>query len=154
MNFFKPTWKKVGIALILTIWPYIVSLLFVVVAHEGSIFSDSIVQFSFWTHAWSWSPFYLIAKSFTHYRYNGTWQTETFLLYGYPILRFSIRYIISCAAVSYGNKLLKKRPVGKYAELKYPFCRNLRVHSSILTIYETLKVSMIKSPVFKFAAKF
>lgn len=108
MKFFKPTWKKLLIAFLLTIWPYVASFLFVLNAGEGDIFSDPIDQFSFWFHTWEWSPLYLIVHNIPNALSNGFWQSNTFYFFVYPLLRFSIRYILACVIIFYINKLVKR----------------------------------------------
>jgi len=108
VEFFKPTWKKIIIALILTIWPYIASLIFVLVAGDGNLFSDPILQYSFWFHAWYWSPLYLIVKHIPNALRNDFWQSNMFIFFVYPLLRFSIRYVVACAIVFFAQKLVKK----------------------------------------------
>lgn len=109
VNFFKPTWKKVLIAFTLTIWPYVASLLFVLFAGEGDIFSDPFVQLSFWFHSWYWSPLYPIIQLIPIFRSNGFWQSNSFYFFVYPLLRFSIRYIFTCFLFFFINKLVKKQ---------------------------------------------
>jgi hypothetical protein len=107
MKFLKPTKTKVSIAFILTIWPYLASFLFVLHANDGNIFTDRMVMFGFWEHTWHWSPLYLIVQFFPNAVYNAFWQSNIFLFFLYPLVRFSIRYIVACAVVSFANKLLK-----------------------------------------------
>jgi|SRR5260370_3027339 len=92
MGVFKPTWKKLVAAFIITILPYVVS--FVWLPRSGvNIFSDSLGQLDFWTHA-VW-PLYFVAE-LTSNSNNNFWQTEPFLFYGYPILNFLFWYLLSC----------------------------------------------------------
>src|SRR6266852_1908551 len=58
-----------------------------------NIFSDSLGQLDFWTHA-VW-PLYFVAE-LTSNSNNNFWQTEPFLFYGYPILNFLFWYLLSC----------------------------------------------------------
>ena len=108
MEFFKPTQKKLLIAFVLTIWPYTASLFFLLHAGERNIFSDPMDQLSFWFHSWYWSPLYPIVQHIPNVQSNPFWQSNMFLFVGYPLLRFSIRYIVACAIVFFANKLVKE----------------------------------------------
>lgn len=108
MEFFKPTGKKLLIAIVLTIWPYVASLLFVLHAGDGSLTSDPILQSSFWFHSWYFSPLYFIVQLIPHHKSNFFWQSNTFNFFVYPFLRFSIRYVVACTIIFYANKLIKK----------------------------------------------
>ena len=109
VEFLKPTAKKLLIAFILTLWPYIASLIFLLHANEGNIFTDKMVQFSYWEHTWHWSPLYLIIQFFPNAVYNNFWQSNFFLFFLYPLVRFSLRYIVVCVVVSFANKFSKKQ---------------------------------------------
>jgi len=108
VEFFKPTWKKILIAVVLTIWPYVASFLFVLHAGDGNIFSDPILQLSFWFHSWQWSPLYLIVKLIPYAQNNTFWQSNIFFFVVYPVLRFSIRYLVACIIIFFIPKLFKK----------------------------------------------
>jgi hypothetical protein len=109
VEFFRLTLTKLLIAIVLTAWPYVASIIFLLHAGDGSIFTDKIVQLSFWEHTWHWTPFYLIVQLFPDAVNNNFWQSNIFLFFIYPLVRFSIRYIVACAIVYFVNKRLKKR---------------------------------------------
>ena len=113
MEFFKPSRKKLLIAIILTIWPYVASLLFVLHARDGNILSDPIAQLSFWFHSWYWSPLYPIVQHIPNAKTNHFWQSNTFYFFVYPLVRFSIRYVAACTIVFFAKKLTKKYSNGK-----------------------------------------
>ncbi len=114
MKFFNPTRKKLFIAIILTVWPYVASLFFVWHAHEGNVFTDPITRLSFWYHSWYWSPLYIIVKQIPGAESNHFWQSNVFNFFVYPVVRFSIRYIVACAIVYYANKVTKKYSRSKH----------------------------------------
>ena len=108
MDFFKPTWKKLLIAIILTIWPYVVSWLFLLHAGDTDTFTDPMDRLSFFFHSWYWSPLYLLVRLIPHAISNPFWQSNTFNYFVYPLLRFTIRYIVVCTLIYIANKLEKK----------------------------------------------
>ena len=113
MKFFKPTWKKLFIAIVLTIWPYVASWLFLLHAGEADLVYDPMDRFSFWFHSWYWSPLYLVVQLIPNTLSNDFWQSDIFNFFIYPLLRFSIRYIVACAIIFYANKLVKNHSAKK-----------------------------------------
>ncbi|HSX08779.1 MAG TPA: hypothetical protein VLF93_01345 [Candidatus Saccharimonadales bacterium] len=109
MEFFKPTWRKIIIAFVLTIWPYVASLVFVLFAHDGNIFSDPLVRYSFWFHTWYWSPLYLIFQIAPNHVYRDDfWQSNMFLFFYYPLVRFFFRYLVACLIIFIAKKVSHK----------------------------------------------
>lgn len=109
MKFFKPTWAKIAIAVILTIWLYIASFLYVSIHGEGDPLSDNMVQFSFLYHAWEWSPLYLLLQLFSKSLLNTLWQSQLFIFFIYPLVRFIVRYLAACVFVFFFNKLFRNK---------------------------------------------
>jgi hypothetical protein len=96
MGFFKPTKRKVVIAIIFTLFPYAISFALVLL-RRGNIFSDNLEQLAFWIAVWS--PVFLIAKIIPHSYYYSFWQSKAFLFYGYPILSFLFWFLVSSTIV-------------------------------------------------------
>ncbi len=108
MEFFKPTWKKLLIAAILTFWPYVASVIFIMLTKHRDSISDPMVQASFWCHTYYWSPLYPLVQLIPNSQSNQFWQSNTFYFFVYPLLRFSIRYVVACAIIFFANKLVNK----------------------------------------------
>jgi hypothetical protein len=108
MKFFKPTPTKVIIAVILTVWPYVASFVYVNMLGEGDVFSDNMVRSSFVYHAWEWSPLYLIVQLISGSLLNKLWQSEAFIFIIYPLLRFITRYLVVCVLVFLVSKLPRR----------------------------------------------